>query len=277
MIRLYKDFRGFDMKILTEVCKTDLFTPAELSIVDFLLQNKEQISEITIHQLAHATYSSNATVIRFCQKLGFKGFRDFRVALAKELESDKYVVNDVVNYTHPFEYGKSTREIVNNLYSLYEKSIDQVQSSLNYDDLNTITQRIVKAKRIFLYGYGDVKTTLTGFINSLNKINVFPILATENGEEGHITQHITKEDLCIYVTYTIKNENFVTCANILKRNHVPLVVITANQESPVIKSAVNCIFVPDLERPDRVATFYSQLVFEYILSILYALVYHKLK
>lgn len=50
---------------------------------------------MTIKELAQVTFSSNASIIRLCRKLGYKGFRDFKIDFMRYMESLKYVRQDI--------------------------------------------------------------------------------------------------------------------------------------------------------------------------------------
>ena len=261
------------MRLIEKMQKSENFTPTEMKISEFFLENKNALSEMTVYKLAKATYSSNAAIIRFCRKLGYKGFRDFRVDFEKELELNKFIESSSIDYTHPFQQKDSTEVIVKQLYTLYKKSLDQVQSCLEGHELEKIAYTMIRAKRIFLYGYGDVKLALMGFANLLAKINIFPVIATENTEERQISKYASSQDCALFVTYSLQNERFKQCAQILRERKAPIMLITANRDNLITKYSMARIFVPDMERPDRIATFYSKYVFEYILNLIYALIY----
>jgi len=60
------------------------FTFQEQAIVAFIREFPESILELSAKDLASASYTSAATVVRFCKKLGFKGYPDFQLKYVKE-------------------------------------------------------------------------------------------------------------------------------------------------------------------------------------------------
>lgn len=52
------------------------FSHTNITIINYLLQNINDIDKITISELARETYTSNPTIIRFCHRLGFNGFKE---------------------------------------------------------------------------------------------------------------------------------------------------------------------------------------------------------
>ena len=264
------------MKIVEQMQRSELFTDSEQKIIKYFIEHLNSIEKISINELASNTFSSNATIIRLCKKLGYTGYREFKLAFIREIESDKYVVKNV-DYSNPFQPEESTASIVNSIYSLYREGMDMMQSQLDVNTLDHIVKQMVKAKRIFLFGISDVNITLKGFINKLVKIGIFPVLATDNVEEGHICPSITKDDCALFVSYSGKHKSYQYCVKILKRNHVPIMLLTANKNSPIYDYCDYKICIPDQEKKENIATFYSQLVFEYLLNLIYSLIYRELE
>ncbi|UTV30570.1 MurR/RpiR family transcriptional regulator [Photobacterium atrarenae] len=54
-------------------------------VADYILENAHDVQYQTITDLARKTQTSEATVVRLCRDMGYKGYSDFRMALAVEL------------------------------------------------------------------------------------------------------------------------------------------------------------------------------------------------
>ena len=61
---------------------------------------------------------------------GYTGFKDFKLAFIKELESQKYI-HQSINFNSPFYQQESISQIINNMSSLYKESIDLINSQLD--------------------------------------------------------------------------------------------------------------------------------------------------
>jgi RpiR family glv operon transcriptional regulator len=57
------------------------FTESDQQIYDYLLQNSAKVQSMTINDLAKQSFTSKSSVLRFTQKLGFKGFSDFKYSI----------------------------------------------------------------------------------------------------------------------------------------------------------------------------------------------------
>lgn len=260
-----------DKKMDTKNIKLTL---SQQEVIDYIKQNRQHIIHTSIQDLSKATYTSNATIIRLCQKLGFKGFKDFKLALIKEIESQKYI-NQSVDFSLPFFRQETTPEIINNISSLYKESIDLINTQLDISYLEEIITVLIQSQRLFIYAIGDSKITAMNFINKLMKLNSYPILATENYEEIHMSANTSHKDCALFLSYSGTHSTYKKCLQILKQHHCKTIVITAHHDSFLYQYCDYHLLIPDKEHEQKIATFYSQLTFHYILSIIYSLIYAK--
>ncbi len=248
------------------------FTDSQQEVIDFIKNNEDKIIHMSIQDLAKKTYTSNATIIRMCKKLGFKGYKDFKLSFIKEIESQKYI-HQSIDFSSPFYQQESISQIINNMSSLYKESIDLINSQLDILYLEKIINVITNSERFFIYAIGDSKITAMTFMNKLIKINCYPILATENYEEIHMSYNANEKDCALFLSYSGHYYTYQKCLQILKRNHCQTIAITAHKDSLLYKYCDYHLLIPDKEDDQKIATFYSQLTFHYILSIIYSLLY----
>lgn len=58
------------------------FTAAEKRLADYILSAQDCISRMSISELANACSVADATASRFCRRLGYKSYPDFKIAIA---------------------------------------------------------------------------------------------------------------------------------------------------------------------------------------------------
>ena len=57
---------------------------AEKGVLRFLRENPEEAAGYSIKQLADKTFSSAATIVRLCRKMGFEGYKELQKSLLYE-------------------------------------------------------------------------------------------------------------------------------------------------------------------------------------------------
>ena len=71
--------------VVTLLCSGMHFFNAEKRIADCVLEDTAGVAAMTSAELAHCSSTSEATVTRFCKKLGFENYRAFQLALARDV------------------------------------------------------------------------------------------------------------------------------------------------------------------------------------------------
>lgn len=262
------------MNLLDKMREKKGFTATEIIAIDYLLENIQNINELTINRISKATYTSNSTIIRICRKLGFEGFKSFKIALIIELENNKYTRNNV-DMNLPFYESEGMDEIINHLSSLYKDTIDLVNARLDIRILEKVVHCILNSNRLFIYAVGDSQITAKSFINKMIKINIHPLLATDNREELVVSNNIDKNDSALFISYSGNDKLYEKCIKIIKRKGVKIISLTAMENSILAKNSNFVLTIIPEEHNQNIARFYSQLAIEYILSIIYSGVFVK--
>ena len=88
------------MSLLSTIEYQKGFSELEKKIADYLIEHKEDVIHMNLKELAEATYTSTATISRFCKKVGEKNFNDFRVHFAEITQSQTF---STVNFNKPLK------------------------------------------------------------------------------------------------------------------------------------------------------------------------------
>lgn len=260
------------MSLINDLNRSDLFTKSELTVINYIKKYPNKVINMSINELALQTFSSNTSIIRICKKLGFKGFKEFKMALATSLESNKYINHDT-DYSFPFKENDTTLNIINNISNLYKNTLDLINTELNINDLNEMVHLLNECQNVYIFASGDTNITAQRFVNKLVKIGKFYHLANRNGDYLSFSQFATKNDCCFFLSYD-KNEIYYDAFRTALNNNAKTIVITANKKTILYKYADYHIAIPHQESDQKIATFYSQQAFDYILNIIFSLLYN---
>lgn len=250
-------------------------TNTEKRIADYILQNLTAIPAINVAELAKNTYTSHSSVIRLSQKMGYEGFRDFRVAVSEIAHSDMYRSNPV-DANFPFLPQDSTKEIAKKIADLTINTVQRTYAQLDEQILDEAAALLANAERIFLFAQGDSQIRARSFQNKLVKINKFLIIADEYADEDWNAASLTSKDCAIFITYRARVPQYERMLKHFLNENVPSILITGNNQSNLIPLATQSIVFTQEELDFiKVSTFSSQIAFEYILDTLFSLLYAK--
>lgn len=250
-------------------------TNTEKRIADYILENLAEIPAINVADLAKNTYTSHSSVIRLSQKMGYEGFRDFRVAVSEIAHSDLYRSNPV-DANFPFLPQDSTKEIAKKIADLTINTVQRTYAQLDDQILDEAAALLANAERIFLFAQGDSQIRARSFQNKLVKINRFLIIADEYADEDWNAASLTSRDCAIFITYRARVPQYERMLKHFLNENVPSILMTGNSSSNLIPLATQSIVFSQEELDFiKVSTFSSQIAFEYILDTLFSLLYAK--
>ena len=110
-------------------------TDVDKKIADYINENKYLISKLSVSELAENSNVSSASIVRFSRKLGYSGFGELKIEIAKDLTLNSkdysYIVKDS---------DVGINNIVNNITN---KSIETIA---NITKLNELVIQIVSAE-----------------------------------------------------------------------------------------------------------------------------------
>lgn len=105
--------------IVEQLVYADNLTDAEQRIADYILEHPEAVPEMSVHALSGAVHCAPSAIVRFCQKLGCGGYRQFCRELASDLERRR-AHGSLVDVDRPFASGQGPREVAGSIaYALF--------------------------------------------------------------------------------------------------------------------------------------------------------------
>lgn len=262
------------MLIEDKLIRQDTFTTTEKRIADYLQANFEAAVYMTIEELAKATYTSHSAIIRLCKKLGFTGFKEFRLELGREVHQLLAQFDQTIDANFPFSEQDDGATIAKKMAELSIQAVKKGQLQIEDQPLDTIAEKLTQAKRIFVFAKGDSQITARKFQNKLVKLNKFLILAEEYSDSSWNAANLTKEDCAVFISYSGRIHHYEKIMSYLKHVGTPTLLLTGNEHSEMAKKASMCLVISQGELDFvKVATFSSQIAFDYVLNTLYSIMY----
>ncbi len=262
--------------ILKRISKMDhAFTGLEKQLAEFVLGHAEEIVYMTVKELAERVYVSQATVSRFCRKLEFDNFSDFRITLAAEL-NEEYIKSQQVDVNRPFKKGDSGKTIAENIAKVCTQSILNMKDKIDYEVMEEIVKIFTKRKNIIVYGIGSSLTTAGDFCDKMARIGYNAIMCRDFPTQFYKMYSEPDSYCLVVISYSGETPEMKLGVKASKAVKLPVIAITANRNSWLGKTADYVIsIIEDEERfiVNKIDLFSSQMAVHYVLDCLYAFVY----
>ena len=127
-------------------------TRTERLVADYVERRLKDIPSMSIKQLAKRSGTSEASVLRFCKALGYRGYRDFILSLSADLGSVKEKEGEK-KYTD-IRPGDTLETIVENVSFNNRRSIDDTLLVLDKEQVRQAVELLSSAQWVDWYGLG---------------------------------------------------------------------------------------------------------------------------
>jgi DNA-binding MurR/RpiR family transcriptional regulator len=232
------------------------FTKAEKKIAKYVLGNAEEIIRLSITELSEITKTSDSSIIRFCRKLGYKGYHEMKLDIAQSMTSPTRQLHEDIS-----EHD-SIREIKDKIFSSASMTIMDTLSVLEDDQLEKAVNAITKARRIMFFGSGASAMVAMDAQHKFLKIGIPVMTYIDNHMQLMGASMLNEQDVAIAISHSGANKDVIDAINLCKEAGTTVIAITNFSKSPLTKKADINLFTSSKEtkfRTDATASRIAQL------------------
>lgn len=262
------------MFLLPALKKQENFSEIESQIADFVLQDAERVTRMTIKEFATGAAVSEASVVRFCKAIGVKGFRDFKVALSQELFSNsKNEFNIVKKEKHE---KLSINDVFFNTMALDQLAVQQLVNTLDLKEVAKAITLLKDKQKVTVYGVGASAVVAEDFAHKVSKLGVTASFNRDFHQMLALVLNLTDEDIFLVISTTGKTAEVVQLVTLAKEKGATVIAITTLQNSKLAKLADIKLSTPVLEEYFRVANMATRISQLAVVDVLYMGLYEEL-
>ncbi|MFW2491316.1 MurR/RpiR family transcriptional regulator [Clostridium chromiireducens] len=238
---------------------------AEKKIADYIINNKEQVIEMTVSELSTKSNVSEATIVRFCKKCDLKGFYDLKINIAKEMvrKNDTNVSNDL-------DSNNITQSLQNILANKIEE-LKQTISMMNEENIKKILSAIRNARIIQFAAVGNTIPVAMDGTYKFNQLGISSVTNTIWETQLAFAYTLTKEDVVIVISNSGSSTKLVTLLEIANERGATTISITNHENSPVANESKYHINTSTREKLFLDEFSFSRISAMVVIEILYLL------
>ena len=124
---------------------------AEQEVKNFILKYPKRVLEMTTAEIAQETYTSSATVVRLCKRIGVGGFNKLKLLIAKENEVFDNMNLEILDTT-TINKNDTEHEIIDKITNIDLKSIEETRVLVDIHQLHEVVELIRKAYILDFFG-----------------------------------------------------------------------------------------------------------------------------
>lgn len=263
------------MKLEKRIELCDSMTPLESEIASYILNNKDVVMKLKIQELADTLFISKSAIHRFVKKIGFNGFNDLKVSIAKE-DADLLENNSYINVNYSFQAKDNPRQIAFKLLELYEKAIKDTFEYVDLDQIKAVSQLIDSADVVDIYTHAHNSNIAENFQDKMLSIG-----RSVNCPSSFYNQRLTvlasdKKHVAIILSYSGKATFILPIVKKLYEKGVKVIQIGKAGSNYYSQYVTYHLSISDSENNrDRMSQFSSHIAMQYIMDVLYSCIYNE--
>jgi len=236
-------------------------------VADVILRQPEMAIYASVNEVAAVATVSEATVMRFCRILGFKGFQDFKIALAREM-----VIPSPRFYEEVGGEGEDEVATVRKVFQTNGVALQDTLEILEIEAMKEAAQLLLTARQIMVVGVGGSGPAVTYAGNRFLLLGLKAYMCTDFYLMLMAASMLSRQDVVLAISNLGTTREIVETAGIAREKMARVICITNNSLSPLARMSNPVLVTASREvtlPEEAVASLICQIA---ILDALFALI-----
>lgn len=253
----------------------DNFSEIERNFANYVLNHANRLEEESAREISKKLFISPSAITRFCQKIGFDGYPEFCKAF---LEEHKYLDSHFqkINPNIPFLSTDSDFQIASKINALYQETIMDTHSLIQYEALEQCAKLVNQAQTIYILSAGTQNQLGVIFQEKLARIGKKVLIPQYIDIGYHMTSSLTKQDCMILISYSGETESIIKVARKLNAQNMPFIAITSYGNNTLASFTNHVLYLSTREKMNRgIGNYCSNISTMYLLDVLYSCIFKR--
>ncbi|MGL6183980.1 MAG: MurR/RpiR family transcriptional regulator [Clostridium chrysemydis] len=255
------------MGIIDRIKKNDYKkSKNDILLEEYIEEKGSECVYKSISEIAKGAKTSEATITRFTKKLGFSGFQEFKVTLAKVIskEKGKSIISAAV------DKNESVQNTSKTILESNKMVLDKTFEELDFNKIVEIRELILSSKRILFFGIGNSGISAMDANYKFMRIGLNTTTVTDNHTMLMMSSLISRNDLVFCISHTGETKELIEALNLVKENKGKIISITSNVRNTIMDmSDVNLSYV-GVETKFETGSIMSKLPQGFLVELIYA-------
>ncbi|WP_416149945.1 MurR/RpiR family transcriptional regulator [Salipaludibacillus sp. HK11] len=206
------------------------FRDKERKIADYILEHPEIIIHSTISQVAENLNVAEATVFRFCKRIGFKGYQAMKIALASEVDKGIKDIHEAI------QEGDDEQLVAEKVFHSNIHTLEETLSIVTENDFKKAVKLILEANRVEFYGNGGSGIIAMDAHHKFMRTGIPTASYSDSHFQVMSASQLTKNDVVVLISHTGTNQDILQAMEIAKQQGTKTIGITTLAKSPLAEN-----------------------------------------
>jgi DNA-binding MurR/RpiR family transcriptional regulator len=209
----------------------DTLRAAEQRVADFILAHPEDLIHLTVTELAERTQTSESTVVRLCQKIGYKGYQEFKIMLARDLVGPTETVYQEITPSD------SLTELKQKVFRANAQALKDTMEVLSDEELAKAVEAISLARRVDVYGVGGSAPLAHDTYHKFMKLGVSCSWLDDSDMMAMSSSLLRQGDVALGISHTGASRDVCDAMENARAAGATTICITHRATSPITKAS----------------------------------------
>lgn len=244
-------------------------TKSEKKIADYVLQHRDETQYMSISEVADEVSVAEATLTRFCRKLGLKGFNQFKLALAKASNGVGGVDGNAEIQLETASLDEHLNRTIEFLTEKNIQALQQTRQGMNPEALLDAADSIRRARHVYCMGQGGSMVLAYEAYSLFLTVSPKFSIAADNHLQAMTASLLNEEDVILYFSYSGATRDLLELQALCEKSGCKMILVTRFPNSPGARKADVVLRCGSDETPLRSGSVQARVSQLLVLDILY--------
>jgi DNA-binding MurR/RpiR family transcriptional regulator len=238
-------------------------TKSEKKVAKFVLHSMDQVIHMSITDLAEQAIVGETTVLRFCRKVGFKGYQEFKLAVAKA------TVHPLANLHGDIAEGDELQFMIQKITSTNVQALQDTFGLTDTSQLEKAIDMILTHNKIYFYGVGVSGITAADAKSKFLRIGLTVDAISDSHLQAMSAATLSENDVAVGLSVSGSTRDIVEALHIAKENGAKIITITHFTRSPITKISDLVLLTAGKETPLQGGSLAAKIAQLHVIDMLF--------
>jgi DNA-binding MurR/RpiR family transcriptional regulator len=203
----------------------------EQKVGEYVLEHADEVIHLAVSDLGRRASVSDATVVRFCRKVGVGGYGEFKIRLAQELAGGRRTTYVAIEANDPLVVA------VHKVVAGDMKALEDTLRVLDLAAVDRAADSLLAARRVDIYGSGGGGIAALEMQYKLIRVGVRAVPHTDSEMQVISATLLTPADLAIGISHSGESPDVLHALGVARQAGARTVAITNHPASAIAQVA----------------------------------------
>ena len=243
----------------------DSLSSSELKLAKFALDSSNAIRELSSQELANVAGVSQSSVVKFAQKLGYKGYPAFKMGIIDALNISTTNSNLHGKITINDSFGQMSDKLLSSKVSV----LNETQKLNDEKAFIEAVELLKSSKRILICGLGGSALVGKDFSYKLQKLGMLAIEEADAHVQLAFAATLSENDLVFAISESGNTKEIINVVSEAKNNKAKVISVTRFGSTPISDMANVKLYSVADDESARLSSILARTAQEFIIDILF--------